>query len=91
MIVGDIVELSTRRKYADNEDLQITVDIDRYLSLKECCQKTINCIVDDYIFADAEYNLIGLWKKLKGFSADDAKYAASCGYEGCWFMEGYAE
>ena len=87
--VRDLLEKYTADKCSepeDLEDLKITINVYEYSSLRDC-MKVISKIHDDTVFAEAEYNLIGLWKTKRGFTDDDGKYAASCGYEGCWFME----
>ncbi len=84
--VKDLLERTTVSTYKSNE-LDMEINLDAYSSLRECCKDIINKLSEDTVFAEAEYNLMGIWKSYKNFTEDDYKYAAACGYEGNWFME----
>ena len=59
----------------------LNIDMYLYDSLYDCANDTVNNIEDDADFCEAEYDLFWDWYDEKGFSEEDRKYVASCGYD----------
>ena len=85
--LGDLLEGGASGKYKEERFFNETIDLYDYESLRDCVMALGNLVEEDGAYCDAEYNICGIWRKERDFTDEDAEYAASLGYEECWFME----
>ena len=84
--LGDLIEGDASGRCREGSFRNETIDLCDYKSLAECIGAIGDLIEADEAYSDAEYNICGIWRKERDFTDEDAKYAASLGYEECWFM-----